>query len=203
MRPRFSSWVWKIPWRRDRLPTPVFLCCPCGSVGKESSLQCGRPGFDPWVGKIPWRKSSVVSDSATPHIQSYCGHLQGNFYCYIFDFVFGHLTLFLDSCDNFYWMLDIVYNNKNVETLDCVLFLYRGFNFFSSKWTEYRQIPLMNQGWASGFVGEKGLCFQFAFAHRAQLWLLEHTLQVSQWKAKRVNQDFSTSVSHSSNLFIS
>ena len=25
MRPQFNSWVRKIPWRRDRLPTPVFL----------------------------------------------------------------------------------------------------------------------------------------------------------------------------------
>ena len=23
-RPRFNSWIGKIPWRRDRLPTPVF-----------------------------------------------------------------------------------------------------------------------------------------------------------------------------------
>ena len=23
-RPGFSPWVWKIPWRRERLPTPVF-----------------------------------------------------------------------------------------------------------------------------------------------------------------------------------
>ena len=27
--------VGKIPWRRDRLPTPVFLGFPCGSAGKE------------------------------------------------------------------------------------------------------------------------------------------------------------------------
>ena len=27
--------VRKIPWRRDRLPTPVFLDFPCGSAGKE------------------------------------------------------------------------------------------------------------------------------------------------------------------------
>ena len=25
-----------MPWRRDRLPTPVFLGFPCGSAGKES-----------------------------------------------------------------------------------------------------------------------------------------------------------------------
>ena len=28
-RPQFNSWVRKTPWRRDRLPTPVFLAsCP-------------------------------------------------------------------------------------------------------------------------------------------------------------------------------
>ena len=32
----FDSWVGKIPWRRDRLPIPVFLGFPCGSAGKES-----------------------------------------------------------------------------------------------------------------------------------------------------------------------
>ena len=26
----FNSWVGKIPWRRDRLPIPVFLGFPCG-----------------------------------------------------------------------------------------------------------------------------------------------------------------------------
>ena len=31
------SWVGKIPWRRNRLPTPVFLGFPCGSAGKEST----------------------------------------------------------------------------------------------------------------------------------------------------------------------
>ena len=38
----FDSWVRKIPWRRDRLPTPVFLGSPCGSAGKESSCNCRR-----------------------------------------------------------------------------------------------------------------------------------------------------------------
>ena len=33
-RPWFDSWVGKISWRRDRLPTPVFLGFPGGSAGE-------------------------------------------------------------------------------------------------------------------------------------------------------------------------
>ena len=43
MRPWFDSWVGKIPRRRDRLPTPVFLGFPGGSGGKESSHNVGDP----------------------------------------------------------------------------------------------------------------------------------------------------------------
>ena len=32
-RPWLDSWVHKIRWRRDRLPTPVFLGLPCGPDG--------------------------------------------------------------------------------------------------------------------------------------------------------------------------
>ena len=34
----------KIPWRRDRLPTPVFLSFPGGSAGKESTCNVGDLG---------------------------------------------------------------------------------------------------------------------------------------------------------------
>ena len=40
-------WVRKIPWRRDRLPTPVFLGFPGGSTGKESACNEGDPGLIP------------------------------------------------------------------------------------------------------------------------------------------------------------
>ena len=43
-RPQFYSHVRKIPWRRDRLPTPVFLSFPCGSAGKESTCNTGDLG---------------------------------------------------------------------------------------------------------------------------------------------------------------
>ena len=35
------AWVGKIPWRRDRLPTPVFLGFPSCSEGKESTCNVG------------------------------------------------------------------------------------------------------------------------------------------------------------------
>ena len=47
VRPRFDSWVRKIPWRRDRLPTPVFLGFPGGSAGKESACNAGHLGSIP------------------------------------------------------------------------------------------------------------------------------------------------------------
>ena len=40
-RPWFDSWVGKIPWRKDRLPIPVFLRFPGGSDGKEFAHKAG------------------------------------------------------------------------------------------------------------------------------------------------------------------
>ena len=41
---QFNSWVRKIHWRRDRLPTPVFLGFPGGSAGKECTCNVGNLG---------------------------------------------------------------------------------------------------------------------------------------------------------------
>ena len=50
------SWVGKIPWRKDRLPTPVFLGFPCGSAGKESVCNAGDLGSiqETWVRCLGW-----------------------------------------------------------------------------------------------------------------------------------------------------
>ena len=45
--------VGKIHWRRDRLPTPVFLGFPCGSAGKESDCNVGDLGSIPGLGRSP------------------------------------------------------------------------------------------------------------------------------------------------------
>ena len=43
----------QIHWRRDRLPTPVFLGFPCGSAGKESACNAGDLGSIPGLGRSP------------------------------------------------------------------------------------------------------------------------------------------------------
>ena len=48
-----ASWVRKIPWRRDRLPTPVFWGLPCGSAGKESTCNVGDLSSIPGLGRSP------------------------------------------------------------------------------------------------------------------------------------------------------
>ena len=50
---QFDSWVRKILWRRDRLPTPVFLGFPGGSAGKEFACSVGDLGSIPGLGRSP------------------------------------------------------------------------------------------------------------------------------------------------------
>ena len=49
----FQFQVGKVPWRRDRLPTPVFLGFPYSSAGKESSCSAGELGLIPGLGRSP------------------------------------------------------------------------------------------------------------------------------------------------------
>ena len=46
-------WVGKIPWRRDRLPTPVFLGFLHGSAGKESTCNAQDLSLIPGLGRAP------------------------------------------------------------------------------------------------------------------------------------------------------
>jgi len=43
--PQFDSWVGEICWKRDRVPTPVFLGFSCGSADKESACNAGDLGL--------------------------------------------------------------------------------------------------------------------------------------------------------------
>ena len=50
---QFDPWVRNIPWRRDRLPTTVFLGFPGSSAGKESTCNVGDQGSIPGLGRSP------------------------------------------------------------------------------------------------------------------------------------------------------
>ena len=50
---QFDSWVGKILWRRDRLPTPEFLGFPGGSAGKESACNAEDLGSIHGLGRSP------------------------------------------------------------------------------------------------------------------------------------------------------
>ena len=50
---RFGSWMGKIPWSRDRPPTPVFLGFPGDSAGEESACNAGDLGLIPGLGRCP------------------------------------------------------------------------------------------------------------------------------------------------------
>ena len=73
-RPQFDSWVKKIPWRRDRLPSLVFLGFPCGSAGKESACNAGDLGSIPGLGRssgegkgYPFQYSGLENDMECVH----------------------------------------------------------------------------------------------------------------------------------------
>ena len=52
-RPWFYPIVGKMYWRRDRLPTPIFLGFPCSSAGKESACNVGDQGSIPGLARSP------------------------------------------------------------------------------------------------------------------------------------------------------
>ena len=60
-RPWFNSWVGKISWRRDRLPSQVFLGFPCGSTGKESICNT-----EAWVRSLGWEYPPEKGKGPTP-----------------------------------------------------------------------------------------------------------------------------------------
>ena len=68
------SWVRKIPWRRVRLPAPVFLGFPGGSDGKESTCNAGDPGSIPGWGRFPWRREWKPAPVFLTGERSLAGH---------------------------------------------------------------------------------------------------------------------------------
>ena len=49
-RPRFDSWVRKSHWRRDKLPTPVFLAFPWAQLVKNLPAM-----WETWDPSLGWK----------------------------------------------------------------------------------------------------------------------------------------------------
>ena len=91
-RPRFSSWVGKIHWRRDKLPTPVYLGFPGGPAGKESTCSAGDLGLIPGLGRSPGEGKATHSSILAwriPYIV--CGVAKSQTCLSNFDFHVVHL----------------------------------------------------------------------------------------------------------------
>ena len=95
-------WVGKIPWRNDRLPTPVFLGFPCGSAGKASTCNAGDLGLIPGLGRSPGeRKRYPLQYSGLENSTDYTVHGVTKSWTRLSNF-------------HFYWVprTDLVNNNK-------------------------------------------------------------------------------------------
>ena len=71
-KPWFDSWVGKIRWRRDRLPTSIFLGFPCGSAGKESPCNAGDLGSITFSLGENFSSFSVLPNIYWPHHLDIC-----------------------------------------------------------------------------------------------------------------------------------
>ena len=65
-------WVREICWKRDRLPTPVFLGFPCGSAGKETTCNAGDLGLIPGLGRSPGEEKGYPLQYSGLENSKYC-----------------------------------------------------------------------------------------------------------------------------------
>ena len=62
-RRRFDPWVRKIPWRREWLPTPVFL------LGKFHA-QRSSVGYSPWGRRVGCDLATEQQQQTTPAVEA-------------------------------------------------------------------------------------------------------------------------------------
>ena len=96
-RPWFESWVGKIPWRMDRLPTPVFLDFLCGSVGEESACNMGDLGSIPGLGRSPGEGKGYPLQYSGPENSTDCiAHGVATSWTRLSNFHFGEYMVEID-----------------------------------------------------------------------------------------------------------
>jgi len=71
-------------WRRDRLPSPIFLDFPRGSDGKESACNAGDLCSIPRLGRSPGMEKPIASPGYLPNI-TYCTYYYMYIICIYYD----------------------------------------------------------------------------------------------------------------------
>ena len=87
------------PWRRDRLPTPIFLGFPCGSAGKESACSTGDLGLIPGLGRSPGEGKGYPLQYSGPENSMDCvAHGVAKSRTQLSNFHFHHIVAHFKKC---------------------------------------------------------------------------------------------------------
>ena len=140
-RPRFDSWVEKVPWRRDKLLTTVVLGFPygfpCGLAGKESACNAGDLGSFAGLGRSPGkRKGYPLQYSGLQNSMDYIFHGATKSETQLSNFHFYHhtciLTIVFSSYYSFYFLQITLYTASRIFLISFLIwtFLCVSFLFF-------------------------------------------------------------------------
>ena len=108
----------KIPWKRDRPPTPLFLGFPCGSAGKESTCNAGNLGLIPGLGRSTGEgKGYPLQSSGLEYSMDYIGGFHG-----------GHQEL--DTTES----LSLFWSENAGSQGNCLFYILRSYILLAPKW---------------------------------------------------------------------
>ena len=143
-RSRFDSWVRKIHWRKERLPTPVFSGFPCGSAGKESTCNAGDLGLIP-VLEDPLEKgkamhSSILAWRIPWTIQSMGSQKVRHDWVTFNSYMTKHATIIQPK----FTLEHLLQINENLYSLKMYMGIHRRFIFNNEKWKQQRS-PSMSE----------------------------------------------------------
>ena len=186
-RPQFNSWVRKICWRRDRLPTPVFLGFPCDSAGKESACNA-------WdLGLIPGLERSLGEGKGYPLQYSPWGHKELDMIEQLSLYMYSLLKASYIGCIHIY--LQLLYLLGLIPLLLCNIlclwhsslksvlskYLYSSFMFMQYLFQSPRFLPvLLRLKWVS--VGCIYICVSCFCICSATLCLLNWAFSLFTFK---------------------
>ena len=174
MRPWLDSLVEKIHWKRDRLPTPVFLVFFCGSAGKEPPAM-----WETWVWSPGWE--DTLEKGKTTHSSILAWRIPWNT-------VHG-VTRSQTQLSNFHFT-------------HC--FCFHGFEFsLSPLWASLvaqrlKRLPAVWETWVRSLGREDPLKKEMATYSRILAWRIPWMEEPGRFTGlQRVGHDWVTSLTHS------